>query len=308
MRTVLLEDFRQFPCLLNKCSCPAHRLTGVIAQVGIPAKNAMYKHATNRFRLRCYLALTLVFAVTPAFGDGLFRKLPPEGAWATFRMSEEWSNGTKRNIDVTLRAFGSEIVDGVDCRWIELELQTLDGKTRRAHRFLSPVAALETGADPLGTAIDVWVRNNDGEPRRDMSWDNFLPRLMIVCPPKIDKETVLAETEQIAIKEDSLLGKVVTGKGDQEFSRGTIAVASKYRLVTNDTLPFGVGSATLSITQRQNCDIDNPNAVCETLTGTVEFSLVAFGDKARASVDVANQSKLTNKAGGELYDGRDSPS
>lgn len=242
----------------------------------------------NRHGLFGYLALTFVFVAAPAFADGLFRKLPPEGSWATFRMSEEWSDGKKRNIDVTLKAFGKEIVDGVDCRWIELELQTLDGKTRRAHRFLSPVASLETGVDPLGTAVDIWVRKNDGEPRRDMSWDNFLPRLMIVCPPKIDKETVLPEAEQIETKVDSLPGKVVTGKGDQKFLRGTIAVASKYRLVTNDLLPFGVGSAKLEITQRKNCDMGNPDAVCEILTGTVTFSLVEFGDKARATVDVAN--------------------
>ncbi|MCR9211679.1 MAG: hypothetical protein NXI28_25935 [bacterium] len=238
----------------------------------------------NRYGLFVYLAF--LFVAAPAFGDGLFRKLPPEGSWTTFRMSEEWSDGKKRNIDVTLKAFGKEIVDGVDCRWIELELQTVDGKTRRAHRFLSPVASLETGADPLGTAVDVWVRKNDGEPRRDMSWDDFLPRLMIACPPKIDKETVLPETEQIETKEVSLLGRVVTGKGDQEFLRGTIAVASQYRLVTNDMLPFGVGSAKLSITQRKNCDIGNPDAVCEILTGTVEFTLVAFGGDAKATVNV----------------------
>jgi len=197
-------------------------------------------------------------------------------------MSEAWDDdGTKREIDVTLKAFGGESVDGVECTWIEIVFQTPDKKTRRAYQFLTPNAFLKTGADPLRKALDVWVRKDDGASRRDTSWDSFLPRLFLVCPPKMDIQAVLDETETVMLGGDELKCSVVTGVGTYAFPIET--TTAKYRLATTDAIPFGVARATLSLQCIGKCDPD-PTAECNLYTGTVTFVVTAIGKNAKAVV------------------------
>ncbi|WP_146597645.1 hypothetical protein [Novipirellula galeiformis] len=198
-------------------------------------------------------------------------------------MSEAWSDGTKREIDVTLKAFGGESVDGTECTWIEIVFQTPDKKTRRAYEFLAPNDCLKTGADPLRKAVDVWVRKDDDQSRRDMSWDDFLPRLFLVCPPRMDKQDLLDETETMMLGGDELKCNIVTGVGTQKFPGET--TTTKYRLATNDAIPFGVARATLSLQCIGKCDPD-PNAQCNLTTGTVVFVVTAIGKNAKPVVQL----------------------
>lgn len=237
----------------------------------------------NHARLLSGLILIPALFCGQAFADGLFRKLPSDGSWATYRMSETWSDGTKREIDVTLKAFGRESIDGKECTWIEIVFQTPDRKTRRAFRFLAPNDCLKTGADPLRKAVDVWVRKNDGQSRRDMSWDDFLPRLSLVCPPQMNNETVLDETEIVIVGGDKLKSRIVTGTS-QTF--GPETTTTIYRLATSDMVPFGVARATLSIDCIGKLE---PTKEWYLDAGTVKFVVTAIGKNAKPFVQVGRR-------------------
>ncbi|MBC8872088.1 MAG: hypothetical protein H8E44_21875 [Planctomycetes bacterium] len=233
--------------------------------------------------LLCASGLLAALLGAEGRADGVFRELPSNASWATYRMSEAWDDGTKREIDVTLKAFGGESVDGVDCTWIEIVFQTPDNKTRRAYQFLTPNDWLKTGTDPLRKALDVWVRKDDSESRRDMSWDAFLPRLFLVCPPKMDSQAILDDTETVMLGDEELKCKVVTGVGTYEFP--VERTTTKYRLATTDAVPFGVARATLSLQCLGKCDLDS-NAACNLTTGTVTFVVTAMGKNAKPVVEV----------------------
>lgn len=240
----------------------------------------------RRFLTAACCIASLFSVGSRAFADGLFRSLPDAGAWATFRMAETWSDGTKRKIDVTLKALEKREIDGVDCRWVEIVFETPDKSARKAFRFLTPRHFLRTGEDPLGQAKDVWVRNLNNDPQRDLKWDEFLPRLMLACPPKIDE--TFQQTETVDLEEGAGKGHVVTGRGTQKFYGGALTVSTKYRLITAKAVPFGTARATLKVTERAKCDLDNPDAVCDVTTGTVKFTLTDSGRNAESLIQIGN--------------------
>jgi hypothetical protein len=111
---------------------------------------------------------------------------------------------------------------------------------------------------------------------------------MLVCPPDIHQETVVDETANTDVEEQTAKDDVVTEKGTHKFYGGTLTIDTKCRLVTSGDVPFGVTRATLTVTERKNCDLDNPDAVCQVRTGTVKFALTASGSNAESLIQLGD--------------------
>ena len=240
----------------------------------------------NRCSMRFLAKLTVSFFTVVLFNasacaDGLMRSLPEEGCWATYRMSEQWDNGTERQIDVTLKSLGREDTGGTPSSWLEVVFETPDRNTRLAFRFLTPDQYLVTGADPLGQAVRVWVRKDDAEPRLDASWSGFLPRLALAVPAQIKNQTWSDDQESVLHGGKKLDCDVVTGTLNMEFPK--TKTITKYRLLSNAAVPFGVAAASVEATAVGNCDPD-PNAECNFVNGTVRFTLTSMGRNATSVV------------------------
>ncbi len=220
---------------------------------------------------------------TSAYSDGLLRQLPSEGSWATYRMSEKWDDGTKREIDVTIKSLGSEAAEGLPCSWFEIVMQLPDKSMRKAYRFLTPNEHVLS--DPLGKALQVWVRQNEAAPFRDEAWDQFLPRLMLIAPARFENETKHDETKAVTYAGNRLECQVVSGTSTKQVT-GSKTIA-KYRVLLSDDMPFGVAAVTIDATVVTNCDPD-PQAECNFTKGTVEFVATSTGQNAKSVVLVAD--------------------
>jgi hypothetical protein len=228
------------------------------------------------------LASFLVLTSSLTYGDGIVRDLPSAGQWSKYRMSEQWSDGTKRELTITIKRLATTSQTPSALTWLEVVFETLDGKTRSAYRFLTPEKSLSNG-DPLAEAVDVWVREHDGKSTRDMDWGNFLPRLSLVCMPKLEDETQNAEPKILEVNGETLICPRVSGKYSKTYP-GETANADCV-LSTSSRIPFGVAHAIYAMRCIGKCDPD-PTAECNLSTGTVEFRITDFGNDSVALVEV----------------------
>ncbi|WP_149499991.1 hypothetical protein [Roseiconus lacunae] len=235
--------------------------------------------------LGCILCSVGLFGVQ-SFADGLLQRLPSKGEWATFRMIEEWPGEPMRKLDVTFKALERQTVDGIECTWVELVVETVDKRARRGFRFLVPNQELRMGDDPLGSAKEVWVRDLNQKPRLDPNWGDYLPRLMLVCPPQNDQPDASDESKQDVVEAPAAQQTTVIEKGKHRFYGGAITIDTTFQFNRSDTAPFGIARATVAVTERKNCDLDNPKAVCEITTGKVEFTMTVSGRDAEPFVDI----------------------
>ncbi|OYP35620.1 hypothetical protein CGZ80_11120 [Rhodopirellula sp. MGV] len=203
-------------------------------------------------------------------------------------MIEEWPGKPTRKLDVTLKALEKQTVDGIECTWVELVVETVDKRARRGFRFLAPDQKLRMGDDPLGSAKEVWVRDLNEKPRLDPNWGGYLPRLMLVCPPPNDRPDASEESKQDVVDARATEQTTVIEKGKHRFYGGAITIDTTFQFNKSDAAPFGTARATVAVTERKNCDPDNPKAVCEITTGKVEFTMTVSGRDAEPFVDIVD--------------------
>ena len=229
-------------------------------------------------------SMVLLFVTTSvAYGDGLIRELPSSGQWSKYRMSENWSDGTARELNITIkRLLPVPNTSTPKQVWLEIVFETLDGNTRSSYRFLTPEESIANG-DPMAAATEVWVRIHDGKSTLDMDWGNFLPRLSLICMPKLENETPIAESKSLKVNGETLLCKQVKGKYSKSYPGET--ANANCQLSISPNIPFGVGHAVYEMRCIGRCDPD-PTAECNLTTGTVEFRIIDFGNDAVALVDV----------------------
>ena len=147
--------------------------------------------------LSCVVSLCGWASVEPVRADLLLQTLPKDGAWVTFQCSEEYADGTKRELWLTIKSVGQDNVDEQACRWIELKYQ--NDAARQAGsgsvmKFLIPEKVLATGGDPFGHVRKAW-KGSIGE--QALPIDDVAPlrhRLNLVLSPPIKdlKKSVLS--------------------------------------------------------------------------------------------------------------------
>ena len=71
---------------------------------------------------------TCVFLLTSnaVLGQKLITQLPDDGTWAKYQMSHKSGQGKEDSLkgELTIRSVGKSEVDGITCRWIEVEIKT----------------------------------------------------------------------------------------------------------------------------------------------------------------------------------------
>ena len=144
--------------------------------------------------------ITLVSFASHVHADGLVYRLPADGTWVRYRLSEQGhlaivfpanmnvppalKNAQELPIKSTgslvLRSVGQQDLDGQSCRWIELELEVrilsklpdpatgeLQAKKEDRHivlKMLIPEKYLSDGADPMTHVQRLYLKDGEKEP------------------------------------------------------------------------------------------------------------------------------------------------
>src|SRR5688500_4184285 len=81
--------------------------------------------------LAVLMVVALQLCSRSAWGDGLIRRLPDDGAWARFYDVEEFSGDfvggeSSRVLWVTIKSVAQKSFNGQMCRWLEIKFQNED--------------------------------------------------------------------------------------------------------------------------------------------------------------------------------------
>lgn len=153
----------------------------------------------HRFLLCCALAAPAIRS-SQSHADGLIYRLPPDGAWVRYKLTEEgkftisFPPGAKvppglKNVprlpvksvgSLELRSVGQGRSDGEPCRWIEMELNVeitgkmphpatgelreMKQKRQIILKLLIPEKHLAAGSDPLAHVRKLYFKDGDAKP------------------------------------------------------------------------------------------------------------------------------------------------
>jgi len=220
------------------------------------------------------VAVVAALTLLPATGraDGLIRTLPKDGAWASFYCSEEFDDGFKRDLYVTVQSVEREDVKGEPCRWIEVKNQRPAEWPKGdagVWKLLIPEKHLTPDGDPLGHVVRSWSKTTDGVARRDVA--EGLPRLYLVLPPAIKGLKEVREEQHFDWQKGRLTSKMTLVGAARHVNR-VETVRTTYRLALSDQVPFGVAGAKLELESSGG------------YKGTVQYWLVDMGTGATSAV------------------------
>lgn len=119
------------------------------------------------------IVLTLVvitLATHAALADGLIRKLPEDGTWATFKSEGYKQKRNKQKEPSTgwlrISSVGSVTEEGQPCRWLEIDSTYSNGgrpERRAIDKLLLPEKYLAAGEAPGDHVLRGWIRFDQPE-------------------------------------------------------------------------------------------------------------------------------------------------
>ncbi len=146
--------------------------------------------------------LSLACSTDSAEADGLFYRLPEDGAWVEYKVDagETKPNNAKQKSagTLTVSSVGTETVGGQKCRWIEIKAETKrDGEEAptRIWKMLIPEKHLVQGHAPFKQIVKVWVKIGDRQPRQLDKNRLEIVQLFLMGPPEPEKKLASEEIE-----------------------------------------------------------------------------------------------------------------
>lgn len=125
----------------------------------------------NRTRVvRAAVLMSAVITAQAALADGLIRKLPDDGTWATFKTEGYKEKRDKRKETSTgwlrISSVGRVTEDGQPCRWLEVDSTYSNGgrpERRSIDKLLLPEKYLAAGEAPGEHVLRGWTRFDQPE-------------------------------------------------------------------------------------------------------------------------------------------------
>jgi hypothetical protein len=239
---------------------------------------------------------------TVVVADGLIHQLPKDGSWVQFDVTGESLTpaGLVRATlkgTVTVKSVGEEKVDGIDCRWIEIESE-MDARSVRGQRswstedykLLIPEKNLATGQNPRTHVLKAWTKDTrgvvtevdlkDGKPTAR----GRLEELLNGGLPNPEKHAA------VEIKAPGGTFRCTHTEGKEISESGDIDLAIQTWLT--DEVPFGVAAYRHAKTQKREGQ----------LLGSkwMELKFAKSGTDAKSSIDpAAKASPRANPAKGD---------
>ena len=201
-------------------------------------------------RISPSLTITLAAVLLPSslLAEGLIDRLPEDGSWVRFE-ADGAGIGSDGNVRVkvagtlTLSSVGHAIIDGKDCRWIELDTNfkfqrgAREGESSEVVKMLIPEKFLRSEENPRDHVLKAWKQDSsgvvkeldlEGDGRREIqSLDELLSGPL--------EETKALEPAVV----ESKLGKLeCDGRSGREVQPSGSILTTKTRL--HEKAPFGI--------------------------------------------------------------------
>ena len=203
-----------------------------------------------------------------AIGDGLIQEMPASKSWVRYRMSEEWSGRTTREINVAIRLVRREMHNSKPCSFVECRFSVSeDESVKRSYLFLVPDDQ-NMNHKYLENSPLVWSKIDGMYTRKDDPWDGFLPRLKLIFLPT-DKKTRVSTNRTIQVENSSLECSVYAGTGSYKTNMEDVQI--NYEIAESSEIPFGVAELALTV----ELDVNGAPA---SETGKIRFRVLSFGE------------------------------
>lgn len=198
------------------------------------------------------LGIALLIPASLAHADGLIHKLPADGTWAQYDL--QWHGPTPngglavlRKGTLTVSSVGQSVVDGDQCRWIEIRHSSeSDGReVVSVLKMLLPEKYLLAGMNPLGHVVKAWSRHpavHGGAPQEitESTGEKARPiRALSDMFFGLPAEVRMLDEEAI---ETSKLGRMKCPgiSARHILTRGNLESTFDYEVRLHDKAPFGV--------------------------------------------------------------------
>jgi len=203
-------------------------------------------------RLVCIFVIAVCCPANATRADGLIHKLPADGSWARYDL--QWHGpaptgglAVLRTGTLTVSSVGRSVVDGDQCRWIEIRnASERDGQeVVSALKMLIPEKYLLSGMNPPGRVVKAWSRHpavNGGAPQEitEFTGEHARPiRALSDMFFGMPAEVRMLDEESI---ETTKLGKLnCPGVAARHIlTRGNLESTFDYEVRLHDKAPFGV--------------------------------------------------------------------
>jgi|GEM_PF-6511080 len=252
------------------------------------------------------LFILAVFNAAPLCAQGVVRRLPTEGTWSRFRLTQQVldteiikkpENLPKEALDglprvgfaeseLLIACFGQETFERKKCRWLEY---CVTAKPREiVLRLLIPEEAISNG-DPFDAAVKVLFQDTSsidglhGEITDTKRRAYELERFRSFCPivPKDVKResmSVIVQRDEGVVRGDVLRFKFAFQGKLRGGTTGTYSHAADYCIVETEKAPFGVEQ--LFALNATTIEDYGPNQLATKIHGVAQLVLLESGDKA----------------------------
>lgn len=223
------------------------------------------------------------------YGDGLFQKMPHDGAWASFRMTNRLSGPSARESvregELRISCVGRVLENGQNCRWIEIRDENRHINGRVAYvtitKFLIAEDALQLGKAGHRDILRVWRRKDmddveliPGPIEQPMRFGLFFPGATTDADEPVKLEPQTFRVNGKATRIDSVSHQ------QTEFDTPNYHHVLKFRLWKHAAAPFGVAGARIESQASQN---SRPHH-----SFLRNFELIEWGDDATSELPDRN--------------------
>lgn len=219
--------------------------------------------------------LSLILFSVQARADGLFLKLPKDGAWAEYRVTIGTKGGEHVG-SLRVSSVGQTSREGEVCRWIEfrLSLPQNDKIVTDIVKILVPEKELVEGGHPFTHMRSIWHQVND-QPAC---------RIDTLRKPRVELVGLLLSEPipgRVEIEGKSLIcnQQLFDCKGQRrrnERSQGPVEISMNYDSWSHPGTPFGVAAIRVRATASRDAEI--------VADAGAELSITRFGDGATSQL------------------------
>jgi hypothetical protein len=205
--------------------------------------------------------------------SGFVHRLPQDGGWAKYEQVGMRGDRKTGGGFLTISSVGRRMVDGMDCRWLELKSVWTQGDTTRTWIAKILVPEKDIAGGVMGRVLQGWIKIGDQDPV-DID-GRHAPGLNASIGGEMEEVKKLPK-KMVASKLGRLECEGVTGKLMQETRPRGGSSKSTFEARLHKKAPFG------TVTRRWQLDFVRDNKVVSTFTSA--STLVDFGTGAKSEL------------------------
>lgn len=234
----------------------------------------------------CIVLTVACLPISETQANGLIQKLPKDGSWVLYHIDAdiEKPQGLNYSGTMTIRSVGTEMVEEIPCRWIEIEMTMQLENRKKAggiFKMLVPEKLFNGDKTVSKKVIRGWVKDRNNNPRKLEDIENYgLFPLTEFLPDPSRKVIRINQKKTIAFQKGELkIDSAITVSVKLPLPENSDFKIDNSLIITiwsHDKVPFGTAEARMEIEVKRDD---------QTLSkATMTFTLEDFGTGAKSAL------------------------